>query len=348
MKRIALQSIVSAAVIVAATSSEALANSGISIEAVADYSAGGCGAHPWAITSADEFRKRMLSIPGFTTGIRYVDSSVFRTDFIDPQVAGGFGGGDQGNFDRPVDAISFVSAHGSCTDQSTIPCTSNSDCPDIGSEQHICTRFTESPLAGRCFYSDPKFIWVDDTSTPYCEGIDLTTGAVRLGESVNSGAFAGAGTNGGINAALLEISCGVTPEFWISQYADLFAGVSSVNTTMATRQGSDVISVAYRGKAWADRYVANQNSSVAGSWGDALNSVSGGGGCPFGGGGHGWVGCGAHVSMAVDTSQSLADWSLHTESWTQLRDESNDPNGTGWMSVIFTCNYDCIAHPWLL
>jgi hypothetical protein len=50
--------------------------------------------------------------------------------------------------------------------------------------------------------------------------------------------------------------------------------------------------VADRGRAFADRYVANPNSAVAPSWTDAINSVTGGSDCSFGGGNHdSWMRC---------------------------------------------------------
>jgi hypothetical protein len=197
-------------------------------------------------------------------------------------------------------------------------------------------------------YSVPRSLVVDDGTTPNCEWVDLSTSNVRFGESPNSGAFGGAGTNGGINAAFLSISCGVTPNQYLSEYLNAFAGVSTIHTIMPTRVGDDTADVANRGRSLADRYVANPNSSVVFGWSDALNSITGGYACEFGGGGHGINGCGAHLSMAVDIDSAGANWALNTENWVQLRNESNDPIGQGWYNISITCNYDCNAHPWTL
>jgi hypothetical protein len=323
----------------------ASANTGVSTEAVNAYS---CGALTTPISEAAHFTTKMLSKVGYTGGVVFTDATVFSTDFRDPDLPG-FGGvgADQVNFDRQQDAIAYFAGHGTCDDQTTTVCTTTAGCPDIAGLTKICTRFTESPLRGRCMYSRPRNI-VTDQSGSSCTNINVSTNNVRWGESANSGAFAGAGTNGGVNAVALSISCGITPDMYISEYVAAFAGVSSIHTIMPTRQGSDTSDADGRGVAWANHYVANSNSSVGSSWVDGINQMSGGANCAFGGGNHGINGCGAHVSMAVDTSKPLADWSLLTENWTQLRDDGNDPVGQGWMSAIFTCNYDCNAHPWRL
>src|SRR5262244_563198 len=77
---------------------------GITIEAVDNYS---CGALSNNIANVDNFRNRMLSIPGYTAGVRFTNGSVFPTDFTDPQVVSG--GADTFNFDRPGDAIAYFS-----------------------------------------------------------------------------------------------------------------------------------------------------------------------------------------------------------------------------------------------
>lgn len=320
------------------------ANTGTTIEAVKTYA---CGTVFNTITDADGFLNRMDDIAGYVLGQRYTETSVYASDFRDPDLAGP-SANDTFNFDRGVDAISYYAGHGSCNDQTDTACTTTAGCPTLAGLDKVCTRFTESPLTGRCMYSRPRQIVVDDLSGPGCEFIDASTSNLRFGESPNSGAFAGAGTNGGINAAVLSISCGLTPNMAVPQYINAFAGVSSIHTIMPTRRGSDTVDVTNRGKSMADRYIANQNSSVGFGWTDGLNSITGGGSCQFGGGGHGITGCGANMSIAVDTNQSNADWSLYTESWVQLRNESNDPVGQGWMSWRGVCNYDCIAHPWTL
>lgn len=316
---------------------------GITIEAVDRYS---CGALSNNIANVDNFGNQMLSIPGYTAGVRWTNRNVFTTDFIDPELVPG--GEDTINFDRPGDAISYFSGHGTCDDQTDTGCTSTANCPDISGLEKRCLRHTESPLEGRCVYSVPRNIVVDDPTGPDCEIVNYSTNGVRWGEDQSAGPWAGAGTNGGINFAVIDNSCGITPDLYIPELLDAFAGISTIALIMPTRVGSDTADVAGRGRAFADRYVANVNSAIGPSWTDAINSVTGGSSCAFGGGEHGVVGCGAHIAISVEVNQERAEWANRFETWEQLRDPANDGIGSGWMTWIYTCNYDCNHHPFVL
>ena len=72
------------------------ADTGITIEAVDNYS---CGALSNNIANVDGFRNRILSLPGtgYTRGVRFTNGNVFPTDFTDPEVVAG--GADTFNFD---------------------------------------------------------------------------------------------------------------------------------------------------------------------------------------------------------------------------------------------------------
>jgi hypothetical protein len=315
---------------------------GITIEAVDRYS---CGALSNNIANADNFRNRMLSISGYTAGVRFTDGSVFPEDFVDPERKPG--GADSSNFDRPGDAIAYFSGHGTCDDQTITACTSTAGCPDISGVEKRCLRFTNSPLQGRCIYSRPRNIVVDRTGGS-CERVNYSTNGVAWGEDSSAGPWAGAGSNGGINLAVIDNSCGVTPDLMIPELLNAFAGVSTIALIMPTRVGSDTADVANRGQAFADRYVANPNSAVGRSWIDAINSVTGGLGCEFGGGNHGIVGCGAHIAVSVELDQARAEWANGIETWVQLRDPANAAAGHGHMAWIYTCNYDCNNNPFIL
>jgi len=318
------------------------AETGITIEAVDNYS---CGPLSNNIANVDNFRNRMLSIPGYTAGVRFTDSGVFPTDFTDPEVVSG--GSDTFNFDRPGDAIAYFSGHGTCDDQTGTVCTSTAGCPDISGLQKRCLRHTDSPLQGRCVYSRPRNIVVDSTGTS-CQNVNYSTNGVRWGEDPSAGSWAGAGTNGGINFAVIDNSCGITPDLYIPELLNAFAGISTIALIMPTRVGSDTVDVANRGRAFADRYVANVNSAIGPSWTDSINSVTGGSSCAFGGGNHGIMGCGAHIAISVEVNQARAEWANRTETWVQLQDPANDGIGRGWVSWLYTCNYDCNNHPFIL
>jgi hypothetical protein len=318
-------------------------NTGISIEAVDVYS---CGQLSQNVPNIDNFRNTMLSIGGFTAGVRYTNSLVFPTDFTDPEISPG--SADTFNFDRPGDAISYFSGHGTCDDQTSTSCTTTAGCPTISGLNKRCLRYTEGPITGRCAYSRPRTLVVDRTGTS-CQWIDYSTGPTLWGEDPNSGSWAGGGTNGGINFAIIDNSCGITPDmYWDELGGNVFGGISSIGIIMPTRVGSDTADVASRGQAWASRYTANVNSAAAPMWADAINSVTGVSGCQFGGGNHGIVGCGANIAFSMDTTQARAEYSNRTESWVGYRNEGNDSAGRGWLSWIYTCNYDCNTHPWTL
>jgi hypothetical protein len=50
----------------------------------------------------------------------------------------------------------------------------------------------------------------------------------------------------------------------------------------------------------------------------------------------------------LSVNQARADWANRIETWEQLRDPANDGLGQGCMSWIYTCNYDCNTHPFIL
>jgi len=312
----------------------------ITTEAVDAYNTA-CGRLSNNIANVDNFRNRMLSIPGCTAGARWTDANVWTTDFTDPQVVAG--GDDSSNFDQSGDAIAYFSGHGTCDDQTNTACTSAASCPNGAGVEKRCLRFTDNPLAGRCVYSRPRNIVIDS-----CQNADYSTNGVRWGEDPSAGGWAGAGTNGGINLAVIDNSCGITPDLFIPELINAFAGVSTIALIMPTRVGDDTADVANRGRSFADRYVANVHSSVGPSWTDAINSVTGGSACAFGGGNHGIVGCGAHIAISVEVDRPRAEWANGIETWVQLRDPANDGIGRGWMAWIFTCNYDCNNHPFIL
>jgi hypothetical protein len=325
---------------------------GITIEAVDKYS---CGALSNNKANVDNFRNRMLSISGYTAGVRFVDPQVYPTDFTDPERVSG--GQDTTNFDRPGDAIAYFSGHGTCDDQTRDPtyCWSTASCGDITGLEKRCLRHIEpqkgqSFPAGRCVYSVPRKIVVDRTNGPgnTCQNVDYSSGGVAWGEDPTSGAWAGAGTNGGVNFVVIDNSCGITPDLYYPELINAFAGVSTIALIMPTRVGSDAVDVSNRGRAFADRYVANRYSAVAPSWTDAINSVTDGSSCAFGGGNHGIAGCGAHIAISVETTEALAEWANATETWEQLHYPANDALGKDWMVWIATCNYDCNKHPWVL
>jgi len=232
------------------------ANSKISIEAVDDYP--NCGPLLNNIANVDNFRNRMLAISGYTSGIRYTNAFVLALDFQDPEKI--FGGGDMNNFDRSTDAISYFSGHGWCNNSTSSTCTTASGCASMTGFSKKCIRWSENPLVGKCFYNKPRTLTVD--SSPNCTDVNYMDGTVALGESSNSGSWAGAGTNGNINFAVIDNSCGVTPGFEGFPNWSMFAGLTTAAFVMPTRRSNDNADVSGRGREWADIYVANTGSAA--------------------------------------------------------------------------------------
>lgn len=345
---------------VAISPTTALAGNKIEIEAVNKYdSAHGCSDLVNNITNVDSFRSRMLmgtGIAPFAAGIRYTDSLVYTTDFTDASKT--TPGYDYSNFDRggatQISAISYYSGHGTCNDQTTPPvtCTTASTCPVISGLSASCLRRFDSstspsasPPTGACSYSRPRQLIVAPSGT--CQGVNYSSGPVAFGESTIR-TWGGVGTDGGVNFAVLDVSCGLTPGFEGLGLSAVWAGVSTIGTMLPTRNGDDTADSADRGKAWADRYITSDLSSVSLMWADALNSTTGGSSCAFGGGNHGFVGCGAAISASADSTSAGALFANHTENWQQIVNDGNDAHGTGWFYYSYQCNYDCNNHPWLL
>jgi hypothetical protein len=322
----------------------AVAGTGITIEAVNTYEAV-CGNLPNEIADADNFRNRMLSKPGFTAGERWVETNVFATDFTDIL----FGGDDSSaGFDRSSsrDAISFFAGHGDCQYGTTQTCTSSSQCTSPTASTMlpgICLRHTNSPLQGRCIYNKLRRIISNQNSL--CTSSFYPN--MRWGESSGQ-SWAGAGTDGGVNFAIVDSSCPVQPELFFQNLQEVFAGLSTFAGVMPTRVGSDGVSLENRGHAFAAGYIVNEHSSIAHAWANAINLISSdaGSSCQFGGGGRGINGCGAYITISMAESEAAAVWARDTESWVQVRDDANDAAGNIWAAWGYMCNYDCATNFW--
>jgi len=312
------------------------------VESVTDY--GPNDQLPNAVPNGDGFSKGML-FPGsrFTPGARYTNSAVYDTDFVDTTVDGR--GTDAIYFDRRNRAIAFFSGHG-ITDHgcSTMSCSTNATCTNpatatgggIPRLPGVC-RF--SPFdAPRCCYMVDRQAVTHSIGDKLNGLVNYTGGPIRWGESPQSGGWAGAGTDGGANLVVLDISHGVLPPFWYETFQQANAGVQLIATMMTA--GGDTASVPDRGAVFASFFRANENSSVADAWVQTMNALpaSEGGGCPGGGGGHGFNGCGCNIVVGMDSSAARANASL-TESWVHLTQDSNDALGRNFYAARWVCNY---------
>jgi hypothetical protein len=299
-----------------------------------------------SIANGDGFLQGIV-FPGsifFRSG-RWTDGTVYDTDFVDPEANAL--GNDTNNFDKPGTAISYLTAHGildhGC---STVACSTTSACtqpntatgPGVPRLPGTC-RF--SPLdSARCCYMVDRAALVKGTGDRFGGLINYTGGAVRWGESPQAGGWAGAGTNGGTNVVVLDISHGVLPTFWYQTFQRASAGVQLILTIMTA--GGDTANTSQRGSTFAAFYRANPGGSVAQAWKDTMNSLpaspAGGNPCPGGGGGHGFNGCGCNVALGFDSTEARAKAALR-ESWFAITNDNNDALGNRWLSVEWQCNY---------
>lgn len=333
--------------------SESRAGTLVTIEAINTFNAGCQPNLPLCISNVDEFRYSMTLLPGFSSGIRYTEGSVWASDFTEVS--------DLNNFDRSDnrDAISYVHTHGMCDDIAwTQPCVTSATCtsPPAGmAAPGYCVRNTETGggAQGVCIYNRGRTIVMQN-----CTTVDYSNN-VRWGESAQSGSWKGAGTDGGVNFVVIDNSCGLRPTHVFEGLWNTFAGTSTVALIMINRPGNassnppapdDTLNSDQRGPQFAARYRANSSASVGWSWRDSINSVTTGSttSCPFGGGGHGIQGCGAHITVSADSFAAGAEWARDTENWVAVRNDDNDATGDGFYSWAYTCNYDCNAHPMVL
>ncbi len=278
----------------------------------------------------------------YTTGVSFFNSSVWDTDFTEAA--------DSFNFDRStnLDAIAYFSGHGICDDQQpATSCIASWGCasPPPGASQGVCLRSQAAWPQGKCAYNVGRNLVAYKNSI--CQNVNYSSN-VRWGESPVYGAWGGAGTDGGVNFAVLDVSCGVTPNMWVSQLNNMNVGLSTVATIMPTSVGSDTADSSNRGSSFANRFKTNKNSPIAWAWRDSINSTTGGSSCFLGGGSKGIHGCGANLTFSSDITAFWSSWKADTETWVDVQLDVNDAEASGFKSTRWTCNYDCNANPWAL
>jgi hypothetical protein len=324
-------------------SANAQTSTDIIVESVNNY--GGNGDLPNSIANGDGFTQGMV-FPGsrWTPGARYTDSAVYDTDFADSSLTPF--GADQTFFDRGRRAVAYFTGHGivdhGC---STVSCTSTSQCtqpntatgPGVARMPGSC-RFSPMDLPRCCYMVDRKALNFSPANDKFNGVINYTSGPIRWGESPQSGGWAGAGTDGGANLVVLDISHGVLPTFWYQTFRNANAGVQLIATMMTA--GGDTNNVPDRGKTFASFYRADERSRVSESWVQTMNSLPAneGSSCPAGGGGHGFNGCGCNFVIGMDISPERAQGSL-AEGWVNLSNDSNDAFGNNFYAARWVCNY---------
>lgn len=324
--------------VLAAVALAACTSKGVIVESVKDYGPG--DQLDGAVISGDGFLKGMTD-PGsdWSAVARYTNGAVYDTDFIDREIDQR--GHDDWYFDKPGVAISYFTGHGilahGCT---TIRCATSSTCIRLGANRQLdygACRF--SPLGAPlcCYMVDRAFV-THSAADSFGGVVNYTSGPVRFGESRRSGGWAGAGTNGGSNLVVMDISHGVLPPYWRETLQNAFAGVHLIATLMTA--GGDTMTTAERGSTFAARWASAPDGNVAQAWLDTMAWLPSflGDPCPGGGGGRGFNGCGCHIVVAMDaTAQGAAE--KMGESWSQLRNDGFDGKGNSFYQARWLCNY---------
>lgn len=327
------------------------ASSGIVLETISDYTFL-CGDHSCdtdADTEGNGFWNAMTaSGTGWTGTHHYMDNLVYDTDFEDPQYTG-LSDNDTNNFDSAGVDISFAILHGVCDDVTSTVCTSDSDCnpasggycpgePLSAGEKRTCIKQSQRRIVTSSTNSSHgNYVWYG------ANGASSAVKTIGLGESSNSGGFAGAGTNGGANVAVIVNSCGIRSHHFLKDTQNFYAGVHSVMMTMpiasyldASNQlkFSDTKQWGARGSTFAGFILANSLAAASDAWFNPTmvnNSY-------WGSSGHN---LGAQIVISEDSTGDSAIWHVLTESWLGTMFDSNDAKGNSFWGAWFVCNYDC-------
>jgi hypothetical protein len=308
-------------------------STGLVVESVNNYSLRNGPSLNNSVANGDGFIQGMTvaGSPWHLT-TRWTDLNVWDTDFMDPAIDRA--GDDSHNFDQPGTAISYFTGHGFCQDGCSTQqsCSTTTACitpnTSIGERNPPSCRF--SPLdKPRCCYMVDR---AAATSGQYDQKqgvVGYTSGPIRWGESPTSGGWAQAGSDGGTNLVILDISCGILPTFWYQALNNAAAGVHMIGTLLIA--GGDTNNIPDRGSTFAKMWAANPQGSVAQAWLDTLSSL------PVNEG-RGINGYGCNIMVAMDSTADRAGQRMG-ESWSDLRNDNNDAQGKAWYSARWQCNY---------
>jgi hypothetical protein len=338
------------AAIVVAPSGLRAASTTVMAESVDQYNACFPGADTFfRVADAQGFLNNMMS-PGtmWTQGANWQNGNVWDTDFTDQDI--GQFGNDTNNFDAPGLAFSMFAGHGNCEDTTTQFCTSSSQCVTPAHNWQFNPGYCISgPDRSRaaCVYDSPRHLYTCGNNDQLNHRVDYSSGAVALGESSNSGAWRRAGTNGGTNFAIFDISCAVRPNLQNWEVWNTFGGMHNLATLMPTDTHSDAWDSSERGSLFAAYYTANPYSAPGVAWQSMINSVPSteGATCDNVGGYHGFAGCGANIVISLASTASVASWMNQYQNWIDVSSDGNDSTAGSSMKYSYVCNYDCVTYP---
>jgi hypothetical protein len=323
----------------------------IMVEGVSNYSACGYQSIDGAQEASGFLTGMTVSGSWWTGRTPYYDSSVYDTDFLDPDYSHVAQDDDTSNSDVFGTAIGFFMAHGICNDATTQACTTSSQC---GSG--YCPGLPPTSNSSACIqHYTRRLITCSPIESKHGDNVSYAPGNTKWGEDANSGNWAGAGTNGDLNVVFLINSCGVRPAY-VYDMSSVFAGVQLVNMIMPTGNiamsggEADTQTWSQRGSSLATLATMNPYGSIKDAWDATLDSAPNQtttDGCPnldnnyAYGGGHAIHGCGAHVSIAMDSTDAGAQADINMNWDYARRNYSSGTNSYYWWAH---CNYDCATY----
>ena len=312
-------------VVLALAASAGCQSHGLVVASVNNYAAKNGPSLPNSIANGAGFVRAMTPPDSeWTVLAQDVDSQVDDIDFYDAANM------DSLNFDRPNTAISYFTGHGTCGPYGATPpqaCTTTKTCttPVPGTTLPGSCKFGPGDIS-QCVYLSDRSLFTNSGFDRSNGNVDYGSGRVHWGESSNSGAWANAGTDGGTNMAVLDISCGVLPTFWVQQTQPAMAGIHMLATIMPVT--GDTANVSDRGSLFGSAWAQNADSRVADGWLTTLNSIAGsginGGGCNF--------------VIAYDATAQSAQSKLD-ENWNELAQDGRDAKGANFWSARWLCNW---------
>lgn len=314
-----------------------------------------------SISNGNGFYNGILTGGWFQAGGNWTNFNVWDTDFHDPQLTSNANDHDNAYFDSVGYSLSYVTAHGSIGGATHVGCNHDNECNSPPSGMLMpgfCSSYpgyqTDVPTtkAGRCVYNTKRLLLVNPfvASNQHSGNIDYSANGsngpklVSWGESVPSGSWAGAGTNGGTNLIISDQSFGTEPGLWFYQMYSALAGAHLFGTCMPT--AGDTANVATRGSAFAQAFVVNGSSAIGPAWANVVSQITEGVGCAGAGTvAGGYNGCGCNVIIAANTSSSGASWSTHTENWWDVQEDAYDSKGNSSYNALMACNYNTNTYP---
>jgi hypothetical protein len=313
-----------------------------------------------------------MEYPGspWYTARHWENDAVWDTDFYDPEVTGQSYDSDNSQFDALGTVISYFDGHGGDASQiaGTQPCNHNYECvtpPQNDFGPGKCVTYPQSNLIvpgyqGQCRFGSyhqgdvrNKAIDKHGNVIQYAQnGNPIKYFGTKWGESSTSGpnpGWADAGTNGGTNLVIMNISFGTWPDTQLVDLSYPFAGLHIFSTTLTVAgDKGDFVGI---GDAYGQYIVQNPTFSAGQAWGYAMTTLSGTMGQPCTanysqGGGEGYNGCGCNLSFNANINSGASNWNVNIENWSDLQNDGFDVWGQGWGTWFWACNYNANNYSW--